>query len=243
MISFKKNGIARGLAKYGHRANDARERCFACGKPLGANPKLIDTRDGQTAYVGSECWKFVAAAGDSGYQPPRGGPKLYPMSRENTQGSMLGPEVCPACGSGDLMYSHKDGMTKKDHYQCRDCHKTFASDELKRGPLFHAKGVDCPCGYEFSGAYREVKCPHCGKLNPSPKPIDDVVENAASDFPDFQSHLREAKQYLGDLYMEGQKIAKSDAADYVYGNLSNKLTHEQKEAVIKEAMKGWSSPR
>lgn len=53
------------------------ERCFACGRKLGKNPALIDTRDGQTAFVGSECYKFIARAGEIGWQPPRGGPRLY----------------------------------------------------------------------------------------------------------------------------------------------------------------------
>lgn len=55
------------------------ERCFACGRTLGAKPMLVDTRDGQTVYVGRECAKLVVAAGDAGYQPPKGGPRLYPM--------------------------------------------------------------------------------------------------------------------------------------------------------------------
>lgn len=61
---------------------NAKEQCFACGKALGANPKLVDTRDGQTAYVGVECAAMVEKAGESGYQPPRGGPKLYPIKNE-----------------------------------------------------------------------------------------------------------------------------------------------------------------
>ena len=52
------------------------ERCFACGKEL-KSPNLVDTRDGQTVYVGPECFAKVREAGESGYQPPKGGPKLY----------------------------------------------------------------------------------------------------------------------------------------------------------------------
>ena len=51
--------------------------CFACGRKLGRNPTLADTRDGQTAFVGSECWKLIKKAGEAGYQPLRGGPKLW----------------------------------------------------------------------------------------------------------------------------------------------------------------------
>ena len=58
-----------------------KEKCFACDRPLGKNPARVDTRDAQTVYVGSECAKLVAAAGDAGYQPPRGGPRLYPITK------------------------------------------------------------------------------------------------------------------------------------------------------------------
>ena len=52
-------------------------KCFACDKPLPVNPTLADTRDGQTVYVGPECLRRIRAAGEAGYQPPRGGPRLY----------------------------------------------------------------------------------------------------------------------------------------------------------------------
>ena len=56
--------------------------CFACDRKLGRNPKLVDTRDDQTVYVGTECYKLVMAAGEKGYQPPAGGPRLYPLKTE-----------------------------------------------------------------------------------------------------------------------------------------------------------------
>lgn len=52
-------------------------RCFACNKKLGSNPYPVDTRDDQYVLVGSECYKKIKSAGDSGYQPPLGGPRLY----------------------------------------------------------------------------------------------------------------------------------------------------------------------
>lgn len=52
-------------------------RCFACNRPLGKSPVIVDTRDDQTVYVGRECYKLVVAAGETGYQPPLGGPRLY----------------------------------------------------------------------------------------------------------------------------------------------------------------------
>ena len=61
------------------------DRCFACGKKLGKNPILVDTRDAQHVYVGRDCARNVAQAGDTGWQPPRGGPRLYPMSDVNLE--------------------------------------------------------------------------------------------------------------------------------------------------------------
>jgi hypothetical protein len=54
-------------------------KCFACDKimkkeALTAN---ADTQDGQTVMVGPDCLKRIIAAGNQGYQPPLGGPKLY----------------------------------------------------------------------------------------------------------------------------------------------------------------------
>lgn len=58
------------------------ERCFACNKPLAKAKAgcLVDTRDGQTALVGPDCFKRVQRSGDAGYQPPLGGPRLYPLA-------------------------------------------------------------------------------------------------------------------------------------------------------------------
>jgi hypothetical protein len=60
------------------------ERCFACGKRLGKNPTLVDTRDDQKVFVGSECAKEVKKAGEQGWFPmnnyhPQGGVRLYPL--------------------------------------------------------------------------------------------------------------------------------------------------------------------
>ena len=56
-------------------------KCFACGRRLGDNPRRVDTRDAQTVFVGRECFKLVVAAGRDGYQPPLGGPRLWLMER------------------------------------------------------------------------------------------------------------------------------------------------------------------
>lgn len=56
-------------------------RCFACDRLMSLSPVLVDTRDGQTVYVGKDCAKRVLAAGNDGYQPPKGGPKLYQLPK------------------------------------------------------------------------------------------------------------------------------------------------------------------
>jgi hypothetical protein len=56
---------------------DRGEKCFACGRPLGRSPALVDTRDGQKVFVGRSCARRIEKAGDAGYEPPTGGPTLY----------------------------------------------------------------------------------------------------------------------------------------------------------------------
>lgn len=59
-------------------------RCYACDRKLGANPYVADTRDDQFVYVGSECFKYIRQSGEMGYQPPKGGPRLYLIPRQST---------------------------------------------------------------------------------------------------------------------------------------------------------------
>ncbi len=61
------------------RATDSR-KCFACGRRLGSNPYPADTRDDQVVYVGSECYKLIKAAGEAGWKPPLGGPRLWAIN-------------------------------------------------------------------------------------------------------------------------------------------------------------------
>lgn len=56
------------------------DKCFACDRKLSRSYALVGTRDDQLVYVGSECFKLIAASGDEGYQPPKGGPRLYPIT-------------------------------------------------------------------------------------------------------------------------------------------------------------------
>lgn len=59
------------------------DRCFACGRPLGAaKPVEADTLEDQRVIVGPECARHIRAAGEHGWQPKRGGPRLYQLSDE-----------------------------------------------------------------------------------------------------------------------------------------------------------------
>lgn len=83
---------------------------------------------------------------------------------ENADGDRF---KCPKCGSGSMKGGQEAGSGERT---CLDCGNAWK--------LENSKGPDCPCGYEFSAVAREEKCPHCGRPNPKPKPIDDVVQNA-----------------------------------------------------------------
>jgi len=64
------------------------EKCFACGKPLrtpSRSPLAITADLAQVVSVGPDCWKSIQAAGDNGYQPSRGGPRLLVLTKEREQ--------------------------------------------------------------------------------------------------------------------------------------------------------------
>jgi len=65
------------LQKYKHMIKARQEKCYACDKPIGNIATEVDTRNSQKIYVGSDCFKKIKQAGDKGWQPPKGGPKLY----------------------------------------------------------------------------------------------------------------------------------------------------------------------
>lgn len=54
-------------------------KCFACDRVMrGHSFYLAVTHDNQQLLqVGGECWKKIWAAGKDGYQPARGGPRLF----------------------------------------------------------------------------------------------------------------------------------------------------------------------
>lgn len=54
------------------------DRCFACSRKLPkAGAHVVACIDDQTVYLGPECFKHVKRSGIEGYQPPKGGPRLY----------------------------------------------------------------------------------------------------------------------------------------------------------------------
>jgi hypothetical protein len=67
-------------------------KCFACGRPLKPTTGkiyLANCSDEQTVYVGSDCMQKIVAAGEKGYQPAGGGPRLYKSdSKDGTNGRL-----------------------------------------------------------------------------------------------------------------------------------------------------------
>ena len=59
-----------------------KDKCFACDRKLGRNPAVADTHEDQWVFVGSECFKRILASGTEGWQPPKGGPRLWMVTRE-----------------------------------------------------------------------------------------------------------------------------------------------------------------
>lgn len=59
---------------------DVPYRCFACDRVIRRrDPLRADTRDGQWVFVGTECYRHILNGGTFGYQPSKGGPRLFPM--------------------------------------------------------------------------------------------------------------------------------------------------------------------
>jgi hypothetical protein len=57
------------------------DRCYACGKPFrdpnNRQDVFLPDDDHRTVLVGPECFRHVVRAAAVGYQPPRGGPRLF----------------------------------------------------------------------------------------------------------------------------------------------------------------------
>lgn len=62
-------------------------KCFACDCPLKNLRQLryADTGEDQFVLIGPECLRHVLSAGIVGWQPPKGGPTLYPMTEKRRQ--------------------------------------------------------------------------------------------------------------------------------------------------------------
>lgn len=64
-------------------------QCFACDKIINKSPEKVFCKDAQWVYVGPECFRKIAQANSPGYQPPKGGPRLY-ISNPNEDFSCCG---------------------------------------------------------------------------------------------------------------------------------------------------------
>jgi len=67
------------------------DRCFACDKPLGKAPQIVGCKDDQTVHVGSDCYSKIKSAGPDGFQPPKGGPRLYLLQYTKHKASGAAP--------------------------------------------------------------------------------------------------------------------------------------------------------
>jgi hypothetical protein len=66
------------------------ERCFACDRVIkdtgdSARSHLVECIDEQTAFIGPECFRKVKRAGVDGWQPPKGGPRLFCLGLKPAQ--------------------------------------------------------------------------------------------------------------------------------------------------------------
>lgn len=64
--------------------------CYACDRPLKRR-FIVKTSDDQKVFVGPDCWARVIDAAAEGYQPPRGGPRLFSLDRGSKR-------ICLVCG-------------------------------------------------------------------------------------------------------------------------------------------------
>lgn len=62
------------------------DRCFACDRQLSKTERhAVHTRavssaavvSPATVFVGTTCWALIVRAGEEGYQPSKGGPRLF----------------------------------------------------------------------------------------------------------------------------------------------------------------------
>ena len=59
---------------------DENVRCFACDAKLRKYRVVQAIDKAQNVWIGPECARHVFNAGITGWQPPKGGPRLIPLS-------------------------------------------------------------------------------------------------------------------------------------------------------------------
>jgi hypothetical protein len=106
-------------------------KCFACDRTMKGDPQQADTRNGQIVYVGPCCLKKIIATGDAGYQPPKGGPRLYPMPVERSTMSHIFDSVMALCACGTRFWPRDKHDTKC--YGCQTEERNSAM-EAQRQP-------------------------------------------------------------------------------------------------------------
>lgn len=131
------------------RRADGGRRCFACGRNVGRNPAMADTRDAQTVEVGRECYKLIKRAGERGYQPERGGPRLWTIQAE---GKAMACKPCQdhygdngRCDEGKPVASPhgRAPMTSRQPIYCTwtaNGSKTHTPGSFRRGRVTEAQG-------------------------------------------------------------------------------------------------------
>lgn len=134
-------------------------KCFACGSLIWDDRwgYLVGCADEQDVSVGHECYKKIRKAGWHGYQPPKGGPRLYILEIANAMRSrVLGTDRVPADKAVRLVCSDKLRSSTQ---------KTGKGNEWWRREPFHVRGVEgkTRCG---------IKCDEW--LDLEPRLIDDV---------------------------------------------------------------------
>lgn len=61
------------------------DTCFACGRKLRGGYRWARVAEEQTVvYVGSDCYRHIAAAGSAGWLPPRGAARLHVLTADET---------------------------------------------------------------------------------------------------------------------------------------------------------------
>ena len=53
--------------------------CYACGRDMRCAGFAVRTSDGQHQEVGKDCYQHVKRGAENGWQPRRGGPRLYTL--------------------------------------------------------------------------------------------------------------------------------------------------------------------